>query len=161
MDSKETSTPPLSPAGVHQGPLREHCSLCSALSLRRRTQPMRPGDPSFILALQAADLVLVLVLVLVLILVLVLVLILDVSFGLLSPSVVGRSEDEKLFGRHEPSSVQLWVSYNRQPMKAAQFMTRHPITVSLLDGGGGVKHDEETRVEYRVKHLFRFIRVKQ
>ncbi|XP_034404958.1 sortilin-related receptor [Cyclopterus lumpus] len=34
----------------------------------------------------------------------------------------------KLFGRHDPSSVQLWVSYNRQPMKAAQFMTRHPIT---------------------------------
>uniref|UniRef100_A0A1A7WSZ5 Sortilin-related receptor n=1 Tax=Iconisemion striatum TaxID=60296 RepID=A0A1A7WSZ5_9TELE len=34
----------------------------------------------------------------------------------------------KLFGSHEPSSVQLWVSYNRQPMKAAQFMTRHPIT---------------------------------
>uniref|UniRef100_A0A672I1R6 Sortilin-related receptor n=1 Tax=Salarias fasciatus TaxID=181472 RepID=A0A672I1R6_SALFA len=34
----------------------------------------------------------------------------------------------RLFGSHEPSSVQLWVSYNRQPMKAAQFMTRHPIT---------------------------------
>uniref|UniRef100_A0A8C3A547 Sortilin-related receptor n=1 Tax=Cyclopterus lumpus TaxID=8103 RepID=A0A8C3A547_CYCLU len=34
----------------------------------------------------------------------------------------------RLFGRHDPSSVQLWVSYNRQPMKAAQFMTRHPIT---------------------------------
>ncbi|XP_069003442.1 sortilin-related receptor isoform X1 [Embiotoca jacksoni] len=34
----------------------------------------------------------------------------------------------KQFGSHEPSSVQLWVSYNRQPMKAAQFMTRHPIT---------------------------------
>uniref|UniRef100_A0A3Q1ID25 Sortilin-related receptor n=1 Tax=Anabas testudineus TaxID=64144 RepID=A0A3Q1ID25_ANATE len=34
----------------------------------------------------------------------------------------------KLFGSHEPSSVQLWVSYNRQPMKAAQFRTRHPIT---------------------------------
>ncbi|KAM7399797.1 hypothetical protein PAMP_019041 [Pampus punctatissimus] len=34
----------------------------------------------------------------------------------------------KLFGSHEPSSVQLWVSYNRQPMKAAQFMTRRPIT---------------------------------
>ncbi|XP_046891253.1 sortilin-related receptor isoform X1 [Hypomesus transpacificus] len=33
-----------------------------------------------------------------------------------------------LFGSHESSSVQLWVSYNRQPMKAAQFMTRHPIT---------------------------------
>ncbi|XP_029628708.1 sortilin-related receptor isoform X2 [Salmo trutta] len=33
-----------------------------------------------------------------------------------------------LLGSHEPSSVQLWVSYNRQPMKAAQFMTRHPIT---------------------------------
>ncbi|KAK0145654.1 Sortilin-related receptor [Merluccius polli] len=34
----------------------------------------------------------------------------------------------KLLGSHERSSVQLWVSYNRQPMKAAQFMTRHPIT---------------------------------
>ncbi|KAM6959084.1 sortilin-related receptor [Aplochiton taeniatus] len=33
-----------------------------------------------------------------------------------------------LLGSHESSSVQLWVSYNRQPMKAAQFMTRHPIT---------------------------------
>ncbi|XP_035241564.1 sortilin-related receptor-like [Anguilla anguilla] len=27
-----------------------------------------------------------------------------------------------------PSSVQLWVSYNRQPMRAARFMTRHPIS---------------------------------
>ncbi|XP_057695606.1 sortilin-related receptor [Corythoichthys intestinalis] len=34
----------------------------------------------------------------------------------------------KLLGSAEPSSVQLWVSYNRQPMKAAQFRTRHPIT---------------------------------
>ncbi|XP_077396383.1 sortilin-related receptor [Festucalex cinctus] len=34
----------------------------------------------------------------------------------------------KLIGSTEPSSVQLWVSYNRQPMKAAQFRTRHPIT---------------------------------
>ncbi|XP_036379298.1 sortilin-related receptor-like [Megalops cyprinoides] len=33
-----------------------------------------------------------------------------------------------LLGSKEPSSVQLWVSYNRQPMRAAQFMTRHPIT---------------------------------
>ncbi|KAJ3591191.1 hypothetical protein NHX12_009138 [Muraenolepis orangiensis] len=33
----------------------------------------------------------------------------------------------KLLASQE-SSVQLWVSYNRQPMKAAQFMTRHPIT---------------------------------
>lgn len=39
---------------------------------------------------------------------------------------------QKLLGSHEPSSVQLWVSYNRQPMKAAQFMTRHPITVSVF-----------------------------
>lgn len=37
---------------------------------------------------------------------------------------------QKLFGSQESSSVQLWVSYNRQPMKAARFMTRHPITVS-------------------------------
>lgn len=43
---------------------------------------------------------------------------------------------QKLFGSHEPSSVQLWVSYNRQPMKAAQFMTRHPITVSRSRGRG-------------------------
>ncbi|KAJ8343111.1 hypothetical protein SKAU_G00330390 [Synaphobranchus kaupii] len=33
-----------------------------------------------------------------------------------------------LLGSKEPSSVQLWVSYNRQPMRAAQIMTRHPIT---------------------------------
>ncbi|MBN3300436.1 SORL protein, partial [Amia calva] len=33
-----------------------------------------------------------------------------------------------LLGSHEPASVQLWVSYNRKPMRAAQFMTRHPIT---------------------------------
>lgn len=39
---------------------------------------------------------------------------------------------QKLFGSHESSSVQLWVSYNRQPMKAARFMTRHPITVSPI-----------------------------
>ncbi|TSX58295.1 Sortilin-related receptor [Bagarius yarrelli] len=32
-----------------------------------------------------------------------------------------------LLGSHEPQSVQLWVSYNRQPMRAAQFNTRHPI----------------------------------
>lgn len=41
---------------------------------------------------------------------------------------------QKLFGSQESSSVQLWVSYNRQPMKAARFMTRHPITVSLNTG---------------------------
>lgn len=44
-----------------------------------------------------------------------------IALTLLSP--------QKLYGSHE-SSVQLWVSYNRQPMKAARFMTRHPITVS-------------------------------
>ncbi|XP_056330271.1 sortilin-related receptor isoform X2 [Danio aesculapii] len=33
-----------------------------------------------------------------------------------------------LLGSHESQSVQLWVSYNRQPMRAAQFNTRHPIT---------------------------------
>ena len=43
---------------------------------------------------------------------------------------------QKLLGRPETSSVQLWVSYNRQPMKAAQFMTRHPITVSLPGPAG-------------------------
>lgn len=43
---------------------------------------------------------------------------------------------QKLPGSQEPSSVQLWVSYNRQPMRAAQFMTRHPITVSYQPGGG-------------------------
>ncbi|XP_076146177.1 sortilin-related receptor [Alosa pseudoharengus] len=33
-----------------------------------------------------------------------------------------------LIGSHQPATVQLWVSYNRQPMKSAQFQTRHPIT---------------------------------
>ncbi|KAK1153494.1 sortilin-related receptor [Acipenser oxyrinchus oxyrinchus] len=33
-----------------------------------------------------------------------------------------------LLGSQQQSSVQLWVSYNRKPMRAAQFMTRHPIT---------------------------------
>uniref|UniRef100_A0A671NK63 Sortilin-related receptor n=1 Tax=Sinocyclocheilus anshuiensis TaxID=1608454 RepID=A0A671NK63_9TELE len=35
---------------------------------------------------------------------------------------------QTLFGSPESQSVQLWVSYNRQPMRAAQFNTRHPIT---------------------------------
>uniref|UniRef100_A0AAY4CL48 Sortilin-related receptor n=1 Tax=Denticeps clupeoides TaxID=299321 RepID=A0AAY4CL48_9TELE len=34
----------------------------------------------------------------------------------------------RLLGNQKPASVQLWVSYNRQPMRAAQFQTRHPIT---------------------------------
>nr|XP_033774457.1 sortilin-related receptor isoform X1 [Geotrypetes seraphini] len=33
-----------------------------------------------------------------------------------------------LLGSQEKSSVQLWVSFNRRPMRAAQFMTKHPIT---------------------------------
>lgn len=32
-----------------------------------------------------------------------------------------------LFGSQQPSSVQLWVSFGRKPMRAAQFVTRHPI----------------------------------
>lgn len=30
-------------------------------------------------------------------------------------------------GSQQPSSVQLWVSFGRKPMRAAQFVTRHPI----------------------------------
>ncbi|XP_077313881.1 sortilin-related receptor [Lithobates pipiens] len=33
-----------------------------------------------------------------------------------------------LLGSKDPFSVQLWVSYNRKPMRSAQFVTRHPIT---------------------------------
>ncbi|KAM9299149.1 sortilin-related receptor [Gastrophryne carolinensis] len=33
-----------------------------------------------------------------------------------------------LLGGKDPFSVQLWVSYNRKPMRSAQFITRHPIT---------------------------------
>nr|XP_020038653.1 sortilin-related receptor-like [Castor canadensis] len=32
-----------------------------------------------------------------------------------------------LLGSQQPSSVQLWVSFGRKPMRAAQFVTRHPI----------------------------------
>uniref|UniRef100_A0A452SQB1 Sortilin-related receptor n=1 Tax=Ursus americanus TaxID=9643 RepID=A0A452SQB1_URSAM len=32
-----------------------------------------------------------------------------------------------LWGIPQPSSVQLWVSFGRKPMRAAQFVTRHPI----------------------------------
>ncbi|XP_075046529.1 sortilin-related receptor [Mixophyes fleayi] len=32
-----------------------------------------------------------------------------------------------LLGSKDQSSVQLWVSYNRKPMRSAQFVTRHPI----------------------------------
>ncbi|XP_063292297.1 sortilin-related receptor isoform X2 [Pelobates fuscus] len=34
----------------------------------------------------------------------------------------------RLFGGKNPFSVQLWVSYNRNHMRMAQFATRHPIT---------------------------------
>ncbi|KAM8927924.1 sortilin-related receptor [Pelodytes ibericus] len=34
----------------------------------------------------------------------------------------------RLLGGKDPANVQLWVSYNRNPMKLAQFVTRHPIT---------------------------------
>ncbi|XP_072283121.1 sortilin-related receptor [Pyxicephalus adspersus] len=33
-----------------------------------------------------------------------------------------------LLASKDPFSVQLWVSYNRKPMRSAQFITRHPIT---------------------------------
>nr|XP_008162766.1 sortilin-related receptor isoform X1 [Chrysemys picta bellii] len=32
-----------------------------------------------------------------------------------------------LLGSQQQTSVQLWVSFNRKPMRAAQFVTRHPI----------------------------------
>ncbi|XP_051668172.1 sortilin-related receptor isoform X3 [Manacus candei] len=32
-----------------------------------------------------------------------------------------------LLGSSEPPSVQLWVSFNRKPMRVAQFVTKHPI----------------------------------
>ncbi|KAM5310926.1 sortilin-related receptor isoform 1-T6 [Glossophaga mutica] len=32
-----------------------------------------------------------------------------------------------LLGSQQPPSVQLWVSFGRKPMRAAQFVTRHPI----------------------------------
>uniref|UniRef100_A0A8C9EZB7 Sortilin-related receptor n=1 Tax=Pavo cristatus TaxID=9049 RepID=A0A8C9EZB7_PAVCR len=33
----------------------------------------------------------------------------------------------RLLGSLQPSSVQLWVSFNRKPMRVAQFVTKHPI----------------------------------
>ncbi|XP_043936973.1 sortilin-related receptor [Protopterus annectens] len=33
-----------------------------------------------------------------------------------------------LYGSYMPSTVQLWVSYNRKPMKLAQILTKHPVT---------------------------------
>uniref|UniRef100_A0A669Q0W2 Sortilin-related receptor n=1 Tax=Phasianus colchicus TaxID=9054 RepID=A0A669Q0W2_PHACC len=33
----------------------------------------------------------------------------------------------RLLGSSQPSSVQLWVSFNRKPMRVAQFVTKHPI----------------------------------
>ncbi|XP_042329909.1 sortilin-related receptor-like [Sceloporus undulatus] len=33
----------------------------------------------------------------------------------------------RLLGSQQQTSVQLWVSFNRKPMQAAQFVTRHPI----------------------------------
>lgn len=37
---------------------------------------------------------------------------------------------QRLQGSSQPPSVQLWVSFNRKPMRAAQFITKHPIKVS-------------------------------
>lgn len=37
---------------------------------------------------------------------------------------------QQLLGSQQPPSVQLWVSFGRKPMRAAQFVTRHPINVS-------------------------------
>ncbi|XP_051788146.1 sortilin-related receptor isoform X1 [Erpetoichthys calabaricus] len=34
----------------------------------------------------------------------------------------------QLIGGQHPSTIQLWVSYNRKAMKTAQFMTKHPIS---------------------------------
>ncbi|NXP41491.1 SORL protein, partial [Leiothrix lutea] len=36
----------------------------------------------------------------------------------------------RLLGSSQPPSVQLWVSFNRKPMRVAQFVTKHPIKVS-------------------------------
>uniref|UniRef100_A0A8C5JAQ0 Sortilin-related receptor n=1 Tax=Junco hyemalis TaxID=40217 RepID=A0A8C5JAQ0_JUNHY len=33
----------------------------------------------------------------------------------------------RLLGSSQPPSVQLWVSFNRKPMRVAQFVTKHPI----------------------------------
>ncbi|NWR24900.1 SORL protein, partial [Emberiza fucata] len=33
----------------------------------------------------------------------------------------------RLLGSSQPASVQLWVSFNRKPMRVAQFVTKHPI----------------------------------
>lgn len=37
---------------------------------------------------------------------------------------------QRLLGSSQPPSVQLWVSFNRKPMRVAQFVTKHPIKVS-------------------------------
>lgn len=43
---------------------------------------------------------------------------------------VSSSSWQHLWGSLQPASVQLWVSFDRKPMRAAQFVTRHPINVS-------------------------------
>uniref|UniRef100_A0A673IES5 Sortilin-related receptor n=1 Tax=Sinocyclocheilus rhinocerous TaxID=307959 RepID=A0A673IES5_9TELE len=50
------------------------------------------------------------------------------SFQLRDKYMFATTTRVRLPGSHESQSVQLWVSYNRQPMRAAQFNTRHPIT---------------------------------
>lgn len=37
---------------------------------------------------------------------------------------------QRLLGSSQPPSIQLWVSFNRKPMRVAQFITKHPIKVS-------------------------------
>lgn len=44
---------------------------------------------------------------------------------------------QHLLGSQHPPSVQLWVSFGRKPMRAAQFVTRHPINVSGVRLGVG------------------------
>lgn len=37
---------------------------------------------------------------------------------------------QRLLGGSQLPSAQLWVSFNRKPMRVAQFVTKHPIKVS-------------------------------
>ncbi|XP_053307342.1 sortilin-related receptor isoform X2 [Spea bombifrons] len=52
----------------------------------------------------------------------------DVDAFQLREKYMFATKTARLLGGKEKTSVQLWVSYNRNPMKLAQFVTRHPIT---------------------------------
>lgn len=47
-----------------------------------------------------------------------------------APLNVSLCSAQRLLGSSQPPSVQLWVSFNRKPMRVAQFVTKHPIKVS-------------------------------